>query len=104
MCLRPENRLFSSLGEVLRPSHRLSDRQTSEGFIMENSNTTIIRLSQSFEQQIGLITRVIGLMSPKFLVGLIDQLDLDANPRNSRLGSVTNAIQESIEKDEGALR
>lgn len=67
---------------------------------MENSNTTIIRLSQSFEQQIGRIVRVIGLMSPKFLVGLIDRLDLDANPRNSRLGSVTNAIQESIEKDE----
>ena len=67
---------------------------------MENSNTTIIRLSQSFEQQIGRIVRIIGLMSPKFLVGLIDRLDLDANPRNSRLGSVTNAIQESIEKDE----
>ncbi|WP_072375218.1 hypothetical protein [Thermophilibacter mediterraneus] len=69
---------------------------------MKNDNATIIRLHQSFKQQIGHITRVIGLMSPKFLVGLIDKLDLDANPRNSRLGNVTNAIQESIEKDEEA--
>lgn len=67
---------------------------------MENSSTTIIRLSQCFEQQIGRIVRVIGLMSPKFLVGLIDQLNLDANPRDSKLGPVTNAIQESLEKDE----
>lgn len=69
---------------------------------MENSNTTIIRLSQCFEQRVGRIIRVIGLMSPKFLVGLIDQLDLAANPRDSKLGKVTSAIQDSIKNDEGA--
>lgn len=71
---------------------------------MEGSNATIIRLSQSFGQEIGRIRRIVGLMSPKFLVGLIDQLNLEANPRDSKLGSVTNAIQESIRKDEGTSK
>lgn len=69
---------------------------------MKPFNSTIIRLSQSYEQRMGQIVRVIGLMSPKFLVGLINCLDLDANPRDSKLGPVTNAIQDSIEKDESA--
>lgn len=70
---------------------------------MEAPNSAIVRLSQSFEQHVGQIVRVVGLMSPKFLVGLIDSLDLDANPRNSKLGPVTNAIQDSIEKDEATV-
>ena len=61
-----------------------------------------IRLSQSYCQTIGDINRIIGLMSPRFLVGLIDVLDLEANPRNSKLGAVTSAIQESILSDEQA--
>lgn len=64
------------------------------------SSEVSIRLSQPYCQTVGNIRRVIGLMSPKFIVGLIDVLDLEANPRNSRLGAVTSAIQNSIKRDE----
>lgn len=59
-----------------------------------------IRITQSFTQLFDNIRRVIGLMPAKYIIGLIDELDLEANPRNSRLGPVTAAIQESISQDE----
>lgn len=60
----------------------------------------IIRLTSPHTQQVGNIQRVIGLMPAKYLISLIDSLDLDANPRNSKMGSVTEAIQASILADE----
>ena len=41
-------------------------------------------------------------MPAKYMVSLIDELDLDANPRSSKLGSVTDAIQKSIRSDESS--
>ena len=67
---------------------------------MDTSPSIVIRLKQSYCQQIGKIKRVIGLMPASFITGLIDTLDLDANPRSSRLGGVTEAIQVSIRNDE----
>lgn len=64
------------------------------------STEVIIRLASPFTQKIGNIQRVIGLMPAKYLVPLIDSLDLDANPRNSKIGSVTEAIQSSVRDDE----
>lgn len=66
---------------------------------MESSEVTI-RLVSSFTQTVGDIQRVIGLMPAKCLIPLIDALDLDANPRNSKMGPVTKAIQDSIRFDE----
>ena len=77
-------------------------RQPGEMEYAMSDNTVQIRLSQSYCQTIGDISRIIGLMSPRFLVGLIDILDLEANPRNSKLGNVTAAIQDSIINDEDA--
>lgn len=64
------------------------------------SSEVIIRLTNSFPQKVGDIQRVIGLMPAKYIIPIIDVLDLDANPRNSRMGAVTKAIQESIRSDE----
>ena len=59
-----------------------------------------IRLKQASTQQVGDIKRVFGLMPARFIVDIIDTLDLEANPRNSRMGSVTDAIRSSIDADE----
>lgn len=64
------------------------------------SDPIIVRLTQSASQEVGSIKRIVGLMPAKFLVPLIDELDLEANPRNSKLGGVTQAIQNSIMEDE----
>ena len=67
---------------------------------MAQDSSVIVRLKQSSSQTIGEIKRVVGLMPAKFMIGLIDELDLEANPRSSKLGSVTAAIQDSISADE----
>ena len=60
-----------------------------------------IRLTQSSEQTNGCnIKRLIGLMPAKFIIPVINGLNLEANPRNSRLGAVTEAIVNSIAQDD----
>lgn len=59
-------------------------------------NGIIIRFTQSHEQVIGNVRRVIGLLKAKYLIPVIDELDLQANPRESKTGRITNAIQDSI--------
>ncbi|MBM6687942.1 hypothetical protein H6A35_03535 [Collinsella tanakaei] len=68
---------------------------------MLEANFVSIRITQKQEQKVHKdIRRIIGLMPARFTIGLIDNLNLEANPRNSRLGSVTDAIIESIQQDE----
>ncbi|OUN89358.1 hypothetical protein [[Collinsella] massiliensis] len=68
---------------------------------MSKPGLVTIRVAQKQEQQLhSSIRRIIGLLPAQFMAGIIDSLDLDANPRNSRLGSVTDAIIHSIEQDE----
>lgn len=64
----------------------------------KNENVTI-KFDFSSEQTVGQITKVTGLIKAKYLIPIIDTLDLKANPRSSKTGPVTTAIQESIEKD-----
>lgn len=59
-------------------------------------STIIIRFDYSSEFTLGEIKKVSGLMKAKSLIQIIDTLDLEANPRNSKTGSVTQAIQDSI--------
>lgn len=61
-----------------------------------NENGIIIRFTQSLSQVIGNVRRVIGLVKAKYLIPVIDELDLQANPRESKTGRITNAIQDSI--------
>lgn len=67
---------------------------------MSKRNTSIIiKFDFANEQTVGEITKIVGLMKAKFLIPVIDCLDLEANPRSSKTGPVTDAIQESIETD-----
>lgn len=59
-------------------------------------DSIIIRFEQSNKQSVGEITKILGLVKAKSLVSIIDCLNLEANPRASSTGSVTEAIQETI--------
>lgn len=50
------------------------------------STDIIVRFTDSYEQKVGDIKKIVGLMSPKSIIKIIDTLDLDANPRNSPFG------------------
>ncbi|MBP3037456.1 hypothetical protein J2M53_14495 [Arthrobacter sp. zg-ZUI100] len=59
--------------------------------------TTIIKFEDAYEQTHEGILRVIGLAKISSLIGTIDSIDLEANPRSSRVGPITTAIRESME-------
>lgn len=56
----------------------------------------IIKLESPNEFTLGEITKITGHVMAKYMPAIIDSLDLEANPRASRTGNVTDAIQESI--------
>lgn len=59
-------------------------------------SSIIIKFEQSNKQTVGEITKIVGLTKAKFFVPIIDNLNLEANPRASATGSVTEGIQETI--------
>lgn len=67
--------------------------------MLNKNKSVIIKFDFSVTQTVGQITKVTGLMKAKHLIPIIDILDLKANPRSSKTGPVTAAIQESIEND-----
>ena len=67
--------------------------------MFKSKESVIIKFDFSTEQTVGEITKIVGLVKAKYLIPIIDSLDLEANPRSSVTGSVTDAIQESIEND-----
>ncbi|EPR75391.1 hypothetical protein ADILRU_2347 [Leifsonia rubra CMS 76R] len=60
-------------------------------------NTLTLKFEQVSEQTTGYILRVSGLVKVRNLFPLIDAVDLDANPRSSKVGPVTDAIGASLE-------
>lgn len=62
-------------------------------------NGIVIRFEKLSRQSIGNITKIVGMVRAKYLIPIIDRLDLQANPRNSKTGTVTKEIQRSIEND-----
>lgn len=68
--------------------------------MMQKSKDGVILKFESLAlQTVGNITKMVGLVKAKYLVYVIDSLDLEANPRASKTGAVTTDIQESIETD-----
>lgn len=67
--------------------------------MIEQNPSIILKFDQSTEQTVGYITKIVGLVKSKHIIPMIDVLDLKANPRSSKTGPVTRAIQESIEAD-----
>lgn len=63
---------------------------------MSEKNSVIIKFEGASEQTADGITRIVGLVSARFFVSIIDALNLEANPRSSKSGAVTDAIQETI--------
>ncbi len=61
------------------------------------NKSIIIKFEGGNEQTIGDITKIVGFVKARFFVSLIDCLNLEANPRSSKTGAVTDAIQETIE-------
>ena len=66
---------------------------------MKKTNSALIKLDFVTEQTVGEITKIIGLMKAKFLIPVIDVMGLDANPRSSRTGQVTDAIIDSLDNE-----
>lgn len=64
-----------------------------------SKKSIIIRYECIGEQPVGDITKIVGLVQARYLIGVIDELNLEANPRSSKIGNVTDAIQETIEND-----
>jgi hypothetical protein len=58
----------------------------------------VIHFDQACEQVNANVRKVTGLVKIKHLLPLITQLELEANPRDSRVGRVTNDIRESLER------
>jgi len=56
----------------------------------------IIKFDQLADQTVEGITRLSGFVKATHFVALIDVLDLEANPRESKVGQVTEAIRDSI--------
>lgn len=63
----------------------------------------IIKLDGQVEQTVGEIVRKIGVVSAVKFLSVIDTLDLTANPRSSKTGPVTEAIQETLALDREAF-
>lgn len=63
------------------------------------SAEVIIRFEKSAHQTIEDTTKIVGMVKAKYLIPLITDLDLQANPRNSKIGGVTSAIEDSIMSD-----
>lgn len=56
----------------------------------------VIKLDFIVEQTVGNIKKIAGFVTPEYLISIINALDLEANPRFSKTGAVTDAIQDSI--------
>lgn len=63
---------------------------------MANVKNAIIKFNQSNDQKIGDMRKISGFVKIHNFIDIIDALDLEANPRNSKIGNVTNEIQDSI--------
>ena len=61
-------------------------------------NSIIIKLDNMNEMIVGGNKKIIGLMKGRYIIPIIDSLNLEANPRSSKTGGTTDAIQETLEK------
>lgn len=56
----------------------------------------IIRFNQMAQQTVGDTTKIMGLVKVRDITSIIDDLNLEANPRSSKTNNVTDAIQNSL--------
>jgi len=63
-----------------------------------NHKKVILRFDECAISEKYPLRRLSGTMTIDSMIRLVDQADLDANPREAKAGSVTEAIQETLEK------
>lgn len=63
---------------------------------MKGAKTAIIRFNQPNDQTVGEIRKISGFVKLGNFIDIINVLDLEANPRASKVGNVTSEIQDSI--------
>lgn len=63
-----------------------------------SNHTVVLKFEQFLQQNVGEINKFIGLVRASNLIDLIHAIDLEANPRSSKTGAVTEAILDSIDK------
>lgn len=72
--------------------------------MLNKDESVIIKFDFSVEQTVGQITKITGFMKAKYLISIIDILDLKANPRSSKTGPVTTAIQDLLKRSKSVFR
>lgn len=65
---------------------------------MYSSDSVILRFDQKSEHVIGHSKRISGFVKIRHLVPVIGALDLEANPRESKVGPITQSIRESLDR------
>lgn len=66
--------------------------------VVKRNSSIIIKLDNMNEMIVGENKKIVGLMKGKYIIPIIDSLNLEANPRASKTGGTTDAIQETLEK------
>jgi hypothetical protein len=91
--------LAGGLEQVLFPSSNsyvlCVDTRTKEKKM--NHKKVILRFDEYSTRSHYLLRRLEGTATVDSMIRLIDQADLEANPRDAKAGSVTDAIQETLE-------
>ncbi len=62
------------------------------------TNSLTLKIEQCSEQVFGPVRKVLGMLSPKNFILLIDAVDLSANPRSAKRGSVTAQIEMTLDE------
>lgn len=62
-----------------------------------NEYELTLKFDQAGRQEVGYTRRIYGLVKLKQIANIIDVLDLESNPRDSKLSSITSDIIESLE-------
>lgn len=65
---------------------------------MSTGNSVVLRFTQAAEQSIDNIKRVVGFVKVRDLAPLFSEVELESNPRSSKVGSITRDIGGSIEQ------
>ena len=63
------------------------------------TSRTIIRFEQAAEQADGAIKRIIGFVTAKDTLKLLDDATLEANPRSAKANNVVSDIIDSVRED-----
>lgn len=68
-----------------------------------SNNSVILKLENPTLQHINGFTRITGFIKIRRMVDLISMLDLDANPRSSKVSNITKEITKTLQEESELL-